>query len=232
MELTDSSLDDDARTDFEIEMPDAELFDHLGLDDSDRRMSKEGKIRALGEDPFEWTDEQKENSRQLDDDYPTETPPAPDEYDKCDLCGATDSWFTGQSVEPRPTSVLTAPAEDEYLCPECYGQVAAQYIGLNPYPAVVAVLLSDGYAVWRIAEHHDRDWEEIEDVVIGLLAEWQTAYDADEHLREDEREYLTDREKRFLELFPRLGINREGIEIDSTHSVEVAFTGYGTHTAF
>lgn len=211
MELTDPTLEYD--TTIELQMPDAELFDHLGIDQQDRYPSDEARKKFTGYDPSD-RDYTPDEDEDVDRDY--RDPPMPDEYDKCDHCGAPDKGARGQSVKPRGTSLLTAPARPEYLCPECYAQVVSQYIGLDLYPSLVAVLLEQHEPVWKISEYHDRDVEDVEEVAIDVLAEWKVAYNADEHLREDEREFITEREERFVELFPSLGVGQPGIEFDGS----------------
>ena len=209
MELTDSTLEYDLE--IELQMPDAELFDHLGIDQQDRYPSDEARKKFAGIDVSDW-------DYTPDEGEPRRTPPAPHEHDKCDHCGASDKGAIGQYVDPRPTSLLTAPARAEYLCPECYAQVVSQYIGLDPYPALVAILLQKHAPVWKISEFHDRDVDDVEDVAIDVLAEWKVAYDTDKNLREDEREFITERQERFVELFPSLGVGQPGIEFDGSIS--------------
>lgn len=213
MEVTDPTLTED-RT-IELQMPDAELFDHLGLDEQERYTTSEAYLHFEGHDPYDLDRDPEE----IDEDR-YQDPPMPDEYDKCDHCGATDRGSIGQSVQPRGTSLLTAPPRPEYLCPECYAQVVSQYIGLELYPALITVLLSEHQRVWKIAQYHGKGIEgaeEVEEIAIGVLAEWKTAYDAAEEIDEDgiEGEHLTDRERRFLELFPDLGVGQPGFEFDT-----------------
>lgn len=222
MELIDESLNDDEHNTIELVMPDESLFDHLGIDQQERYPSSEAYLEFEGHDPYDFDEDR--TSRQQDDDYPTETPPDRDEYVKCDHCGATDRGAIGQVVTERPTSLLTAPARAEYLCPECYAQVVSQYIGLDLYPALVAILLQEHAPVWKISEYHDTDVEDVEEIAISVLAEWKAAYDADEHLHEDERQYITDREHRFLELFPSLGVGQPGIEFDTGTTPDIDLT--------
>jgi hypothetical protein len=213
MEVTDPTLTED-RT-IELQMPDAELFDHLAVDQQDRYPSSEAYLHFEGHDP-----------KDLDTDYSEvdeediQTPPDPDEYDKCDHCGRPNKGAFGQAVKPRGTSLLTAPPRPEFLCPECFAQVTSQYIGLELYPALITVLLSEHVPVWKIAQYHGKGIEgaeEVEEIAIAVLAEWKTAYDAAEEIDEDgiEGEHLTDRERRFLELFPDLGVGQPGFEFDT-----------------
>lgn len=222
MELTDPTLDHDIA--IELRMPDAELFDHLGINQQDRYPSDEARKTFTGIDPSE-RDYGPDGDDFDEDDY--RDPPMPDEYDKCDHCAAPNKGARGQTVKPRGTSLLTAPGQPEYLCPECFAQLASQYIGLDPYPALVAVLLSEHNPVWKIAQFHGKGIEgadEIESIAIDLFAEWKVAYDAADEVDVDvefdawehqvEGEQLTEREHRFLELFPALGVGQPGVEFD------------------
>lgn len=222
MEVTDPTLTED-RT-IELRMPDADLFDHLGLDESERYPSSEAYIHFEGHDPYDLDTDYSEV-----DEEDIQTPPDPDEYDKCDHCGATDRGSIGQTVQPRGTSLLTAPPRPEFLCPECFAQVASQYIGLGPYPALVAVLLSEQVPVWKIAQYHGtgiEGAEDVEEIAIGVLADWKTAYDTADTVEIDtvEGEHLSDRQRRFLELFPALGVGQPGIEFEDSGQPDISLT--------
>jgi hypothetical protein len=213
MEVTDPTLNQEHT--IELRMPDAELFDHLGLDESERYTTSEAYLHFEGHDPYDLDTDYSE----VDEDD-VQTPPDPDEYTKCDHCGATDRGSIGQSVKPRGTSLLTAPARPEYLCPECYAQVVSQYIGLELYQALITVLLSEHKRVWKIAQYHGKGIEgaeTVEEIAIDVLAEWKTAYEAADEIDEGgiKGEHLSDRERRFLELFPALGVGQPGFEFDS-----------------
>lgn len=220
MEVTDPTLSAD-RT-IELRMPDAELFDHLALDQQERYPTSEAYLHFEGHDPYDLDTDYSD----VDEDELQE-PPESHEQTKCDHCGRPDKGAFGQAVRRRGTSFLTPPPQPEYLCPECFAQVASQYIGLELYPALVAVLLSQHEPVWKIAQYHGKGIEgaeEIESIAIDLLAEWKVAYNTAEEVDADaefdtwehrvEGEHLTDRERRFLELFPALGVGQPGIEFD------------------
>lgn len=228
MEVTDPRLEYDITV--ELQMPDAELFDHLAVDQQDRYPSDKAYKQFRGFDPSD----RDYGSRDIDEED-RQTPPDPDEYDKCDHCGAPNKGAFGQAVKPRGTSLLTAPPHPEFLCPECFAQVVSQYIGLDPYPALVAVLLDQHEPVWKIAQYHGKGVEgaeEVKSVAIDVLAEWKTAYDAADEVDFDvaggehhvEGEHLTNRGHRFLELFPDLGVGQPGITFESSGEPNVSLT--------
>jgi hypothetical protein len=96
---------------------------------------------------------------------------------------------------------------------------------MDPYPALIAVLLSDHFPVWQIASNHNREYEAVESVAVDVLEEWVEAYKADLFLLDDERQYMKKRDERILEIFPDLGHNREDIDIP-TESSDEDFSAY------
>jgi hypothetical protein len=233
MEVTDETLDQDEHNTITLKIPDEQLFPHRGLSEEDRQVTlSERQYYAQNvEEPYKKTGPWETNDYDIpapeDDVYgkSDQEQPTQDDYVKCDNCGISDNRNLGHPVLDRGTSMLTPPPHGEYLCPECYAQLVSQYIGIDLYPALIAVLLSDHFPVWQIASNHNRKYEAVESVSVDVLEQWVEAYEADVFLLDDERQYMKKRDERILETFPNLGHGREDIDIP-TESSDKGFSAH------